>query len=147
MVVAAAVPVLTGRAAWRESSTAATCSTAATNLVDAIKQEVFPAETYQGKEVGTVTIFQGDLRIATNVIGPDGNRAVGTRLSESRLPRGLRARRHWAAPAFVVDDWYITAYEPIRDPHAADHRRTLRGTAPGALRPRLDDRHSSAFWC
>jgi two-component system NtrC family sensor kinase len=85
-------------------------------LVDAIKQEVFPVGEYQGRAVGTVTIFQGDLRIATNVIGPDGKRAVGTRLSESVREEVLERGGTWAAPAFVVDDWYITAYEPIRDP-------------------------------
>ncbi len=86
-------------------------------LVDSIKQIVFPAGTHAGKEVGTVTIFQGDLRIATNVVGRDGQRAVGTRMSEAVAREVLEQGNIWAAPAFVVDDWYITAYEPIRDPN------------------------------
>ena len=33
-------------------------------------------------------------------------------MSEAVLHRG----ETWDAPAFVVNDWYFTAYEPIRDP-------------------------------
>ena len=85
-------------------------------LVDTIKREVFSNETYEGKEIGTVTIFQGDLRIATNVVDEDGSRAVGTRMSETVYDEVIGRGGVWAKPAFVVNDWYITAYEPIRDP-------------------------------
>ena len=84
-------------------------------LVDSIKQQVYHGVVYRGKDIGTVTIFQGDLRIATNVMmGKD--RAVGTRLSAPVCEEVLDRGGTWAAPAFVVNDWYITAYEPIRDP-------------------------------
>ncbi len=86
------------------------------DLVDAIKREVFPLERYHDRDIGTVTIFQGDVRVATNVTMADGSRAVGTRLSESVCEAVLDRGDTWAAPAFVVNDWYITAYEPIRDP-------------------------------
>ncbi|MCU0960456.1 MAG: cache domain-containing protein [Pirellulaceae bacterium] len=85
-------------------------------VVDAIKRMVFPQESYRGRDIGTVTIFQGDLRIATNVKMDDGARAVGTRLSDSVCAAVLDRGGTWAAPAFVVNDWYITAYEPLRDP-------------------------------
>ncbi len=85
-------------------------------LVDSIRQSVFPMYLDNDKAIGTVTIFQGDLRIATNVPGADGSRAIGTRLSESVYDEVLERGGTWAAPAFVVNDWYITAYEPIRDP-------------------------------
>ena len=85
-------------------------------LVDSIRQSVFPMHLDNDKAIGTVTIFQGDLRIATNVPGADGSRAIGTRLSESVYDEVLERGGTWAAPAFVVNDWYITAYEPIRDP-------------------------------
>ncbi|NUQ64658.1 MAG: cache domain-containing protein [Pirellulales bacterium] len=85
-------------------------------IVDGIKRDVFPQEVHQGKDIGTVTIFQGDLRISTNVKMDGGTRAVGTLLSASVSDEVLDRGRGWAAPAFVVNDWYITAYEPIRDP-------------------------------
>jgi two-component system, NtrC family, sensor kinase len=85
-------------------------------MVDAIKNDVFVRKSYRGREIGTVTIFQGDLRICTNVTLEDGTRAVGTRLSQPVADEVLVAGRSWAAPALVVDERYITAYEPIRDP-------------------------------
>jgi two-component system NtrC family sensor kinase len=86
------------------------------SLVDSIRQSVFPMYLDSDKAVGTVTVFQGDLRIATNVLNEDGSRAVGTRLSQTVYDEVLLRGGTWAAPAFVVNDWYITAYEPIRDP-------------------------------
>ena len=88
-------------------------------IVDAIKEEVFQGDFVDGQEkaIGAVTIFQGDLRISTNFTMEDGSRAVGTRLSEPVAEGVLEQGKIWAAPAFVVNDWYITAYEAIRDPH------------------------------
>jgi methyl-accepting chemotaxis protein len=77
---------------------------------------------------GTCTIFQrmnaqGDmLRVATNVIGKNGKRAVGTYIPAvnpdgtpnpvvSTVLRGETYR----GVAFVVDAWYVAAYAPIRD--------------------------------
>ncbi|MFA7159342.1 MAG: cache domain-containing protein, partial [Kiritimatiellia bacterium] len=51
-------------------------------IVDRVKAIVFQDAKYDGKDVGNATIFQDDLRIATNVLNEDGTRAVGTRVSE-----------------------------------------------------------------
>ena len=85
-------------------------------IVNSIKKQVFPDEIYQGKDIGTVTVFQDDARIATNVTLEDGTPAIGTRMSDEVHEAVLHGGRTWAAPAFVVSDWYITAYEPILDP-------------------------------
>jgi methyl-accepting chemotaxis protein len=77
---------------------------------------------------GACTVFQrmnpqGDmLRIATNVLNKDSQRAVGTyipAIQEDGTPNAvvasiLRGERY-TGPAYVVDSWYITSYEPIRD--------------------------------
>jgi two-component system NtrC family sensor kinase len=84
-------------------------------IVDAVKAIVYQGETYKGKDTGTATIFQGDLRISTNVRGPDGERAIGTRVSQQVYDQVIVKGVPWVARAFVVSDWYITAYEPIRD--------------------------------
>jgi two-component system NtrC family sensor kinase len=85
------------------------------DFVDRVWQLLYRGERYRRQDVGTVTVFQGDVRIATTVRGRDGARAVGTRVSapvrEAVLDRGTR----WRDRAFVVNDWYITAYDPIRD--------------------------------
>jgi len=84
-------------------------------IVDKVKDIVYRGEVYKGKVVGTATIFQRDLRISTNVKNKDGSRAIGTRVSEEVYERVLEKGEPWIARAFVVNDWYITAYEPIRN--------------------------------
>jgi two-component system NtrC family sensor kinase len=84
-------------------------------LVDRIKEIVYKGERYLGKEVGTATIFQWDLRISTNVRTAEGERAIGTRVSAEVYDRVLSQGLPWTDRAFVVNDWYVTAYEPIRD--------------------------------
>lgn len=86
-----------------------------TEIVDRIKGVVFKDERYKGRETGTATIFQNDLRISTNVVNERGERAVGTLLMTEVKKAVLEEGRPWVARAFVVNDWYITAYEPIRD--------------------------------
>ncbi len=85
------------------------------DIVDKIKDIVYRGEQYEGKDIGTSTIFQGELRVSTNVIAKDGNRAVGTRVSSEVSEQVLISGRKWIDRAFVVNDWYITAYEPIND--------------------------------
>jgi two-component system NtrC family sensor kinase len=85
------------------------------DLVDEVKNIVFKGERYQGHDIGTATIFLGDLRIATNVLDDQGERAVGTRVSREVEEAVLKKGESWVAPAFVVRAWYITAYQPIRD--------------------------------
>jgi len=85
------------------------------DLVDRVKEIVFKGEKYKGHDIGTATLFQGDLRIATNVMDDQGNRAVGTRVSREVNEVVLRQGRSYLGRAFVVTAWYITAYEPIRD--------------------------------
>ncbi|MGB3480090.1 MAG: cache domain-containing protein [bacterium] len=84
-------------------------------IVDKVKNIVYKSEKYKGKDMGTATIFQGDLRISTNVKRTDGERAIGTRVSEEVYNRVIEIGASWIDRAFVVNDWYITAYEPIRD--------------------------------
>ncbi len=84
-------------------------------IVDQIKQIVFKGAKYKGKDIGTATIFMGDLRIATNVFDKEGHRAVGTRVMKEVAEEVIDKGISWVHRAYVVDDWYITAYEPIRD--------------------------------
>ncbi len=84
------------------------------DIVDNVKRIVYQDAVYKGKDIGTVTIFQKDLRISTNVKA-NGGRAIGTRVSEEVYDRVLGQGRLWSDRAFVVQDWYKTCYEPIRD--------------------------------
>ena len=84
-------------------------------IVDRVRDTVFQNEIYKGRSIGTATIFLKDIRISTNVLNPDGNRAIGTVASEEVTKHVLTEGNKWTDRAFVVNDWYITAYEPIED--------------------------------
>ena len=86
-----------------------------TEIVDRVRETVFQKEVYQGRSIGTATIFFNDLRISTNVMTARGERAIGTRVSEEVRNKVLGEGERWTDRAFVVNDWYITAYEPIVD--------------------------------
>lgn len=84
-------------------------------IVDRVKEIVYKEEKYKGREIGTATIFQQDLRISTNVRNKKGERAIGTRVSKEVNTAVLKEGKPWIDRAFVVNDWYITAYEPIKN--------------------------------
>jgi len=84
-------------------------------LVDQVQNTVFHDERYRGKPLGTATVFQNDVRISTNVLRQDGSRAIGTRVSAEVYDRVLRGGRDWLGKAWVVNDWYVSAYSPIHD--------------------------------
>lgn len=77
---------------------------------------------------GTFTIFErmdaagSMLRVATNVIGKNGERAIGTYIpavqpdgTKNPVVEKVVAGSMFVGRAFVVDRWYQAAYEPIRD--------------------------------
>lgn len=84
-------------------------------LVDKIKKIVYEGVQFQGDDVGTATIFLDDVRISTNVLKPDAQRAIGTKLSAEVYDRVMVEKLKWVGRAFVVKDYYFTAYEPISD--------------------------------
>ncbi len=77
---------------------------------------------------GTCTIFQrmneqGDmLRVVTNVENLEKKRAIGTYIpvvnpdgQANPVLQRVLAGKNYTGRAFVVDKWYVTAYEPLRD--------------------------------
>ncbi len=85
------------------------------DIVDKIKEVVHEKEVYEGRDIGTATIFQNDLRISTNVKNLDGTRAISSLVSEEVYDKVLINGEKWIGRAFVVNTWYISAYEPIKD--------------------------------
>ncbi len=78
-------------------------------IVDAVKSMVG----------GTATVFQVTgseaVRISTNVLNTDGTRAVGTKVSQPVYDAVVTGGETYYGRAWVVNAWYLTAYEPIKD--------------------------------
>ena len=115
MMIKAAAPVLSGDGSLVGVLYGGRLLNRDYEIVDDVKSIVYQGVKYKGKEIGTATIFQGDLRISTNVKREDGSRAIGTRVSEEVYKQVLVKGLPWIHKAFVVNSWYIAAYEPIKD--------------------------------
>ena len=85
------------------------------DIVDRINEIVYPEGSLPLGSVGTATLFLDDVRIATNVRLFEGVRAIGTRVSAAVRHTALELGRTWLDRAFVVNNWYVSAYEPIVD--------------------------------
>lgn len=86
------------------------------SFVDEIRDLVYDTGNLAQDSIGTVTVFLDDVRISTNVPLRPGERALGTRVSNEVRTKVLDHGETWIDRAFVVNDWYISAYEPIVDP-------------------------------
>ncbi len=79
-------------------------------MVDRIRDIIY------GFDGGSATIFLGRTRAATTIRLKSGERAIGTSVSDEVANAVLEHGEAWIARARVVDEWYLTAYEPILDP-------------------------------
>jgi len=76
-----------------------------------------PVDKVQELVGGTATVFNGDTRVATNVMKPDGSgRAVGTKLARNAafaavFDKGVPYR----GEADILGTAFYTAYDPIKD--------------------------------
>ena len=65
---------------------------------------------------GTCTVFMNDLRVTTNVLKPDGTRAVGTSLAAGAAHDAIFDRKaSFRGEAQILGEPYMTAYDPILD--------------------------------
>jgi methyl-accepting chemotaxis protein len=64
---------------------------------------------------GTVTIFQQDTRVATNVKKVDGQRAIGTKVSEKVATAVLQKGQPYYGEANVNGHIYQAAYQPLKN--------------------------------
>ncbi len=85
------------------------------DLVDKFRSLLFKDEKIGSADLGTTTIFLEDIRVSTNVRQADGSRAVGTQISEEVFQEVYEKGKIWLDKAFVVNNWYLSAYGPIKD--------------------------------
>ena len=112
------------------------------SLVDRIMNKIYGTETYKGSHVGLATIFLSDIRISTTVKGANGQRALGTVVSDDVYDHVLKKGRTWISRPFAVNTRYITAYEPIRDMYD----RIVGMLSIGVLEDRFREIQKDAFW-
>ena len=84
-------------------------------FIDHINRIVYPDGSLPFGSQGTATLFMDDVRITTNVRLFQDERAIGTRVSQAVSDAVLRRGSTWLDRAFVVNDWYVSAYEPLVD--------------------------------
>lgn len=89
-------------------------------FIDHINRAVYPEGSLPFGSQGTATLFLEDVRITTNVRLFQDQRAVGTRVSQAVRDAVLGRGDTWLDRAFVVNDWYVSAYQPLLD--ARDQR-------------------------
>ena len=91
------------------------------HFIDHINEIVYPEGSVPFAEwgsQGTATLFLDDVRISTNVrlFGAEKDqRAIGTRVSQTVRDAVLGRGSTWLDRAFVVNDWYVSGYQPLAD--------------------------------
>ena len=85
------------------------------NIVDRVKNLVFGGEQHGRRDIGSVSIFLGDVRVATDHSDPSDGHALGARASPDVVGAVLREGRTWYGRAFDAGEWHVAAYEPIRN--------------------------------
>ena len=76
-------------------------------FIDTINDLVYREGSLPEGGTGTAALFLEDVRISTP--------ALGARVSAAVRKTVLDDGRTWVDRAFVVDDWYISGYEPVVD--------------------------------
>jgi PAS domain S-box-containing protein len=61
------------------------------------------------------TVFMGNIRVATNVLLPDGKRALGTTLTGAAYDAVFKKGVPYRGEALILGIPYFTAYDPIRN--------------------------------
>jgi len=113
MVLRAAYPVFDAHGRFRGALVGGVLLNEDYAIVDKIKETVYRDEKYKGLDMGFATIFQGGVRVSTNVMTKDLRRATGTVVSREVYERVVENGKNWIGRAFVVNDWYLSSYVPI----------------------------------
>lgn len=83
--------------------------------VDTLKLDLDFVDAIVERLGGTATLFQGGVRVATTVLTDEGERAVGTVVSDPIRAAVIDGGEPFRGEAFVVNQNYLTAYDPIKD--------------------------------
>jgi len=113
MFMMAAVPLRDDGGAVTGALLAGILLNNSTRLVDQLTTTLYREMEREEKNTGTATIFMRDIRVSTTVPDSRGVRAIGTLMASEIHDRViLKGERH-IGRAFVVNESYLAAYEPI----------------------------------
>ncbi|MBW2545539.1 MAG: cache domain-containing protein [Deltaproteobacteria bacterium] len=113
MVLRAAYPVFDAQGDFRGALVGGVLLNGDYAIVDKIKETVYRDEKYKNLDMGFATIFQGGVRVSTNVMTKDSKRATGTTVSREVYEKVVEDGEDWTGRAFVVNDWYLSSYVPV----------------------------------
>lgn len=115
LVISTAAPAFDERGGFRGALVGGLLLNRNLDFVDRINEIIYPAGSLPFGSHGTATLFLDDVRIATNVRLFQDERAIGTRVSAAVRQAVLERGETWLDRAFVVNDWYVSAYQPLSD--------------------------------
>lgn len=114
------VPDLQGKVSWYLDG--GTLLNRDIRIVDHIRDLVYDKGTLPERSIGTVTLFLDNIRISTNVSlhrfrpgEPIEDRALGSLVSDDVREKVLERGELWVDRAFVLNEWFISAYAPLED--------------------------------
>jgi two-component system NtrC family sensor kinase len=84
-------------------------------MVDRIWKLVFGEDRLDHQDIGVVTIFQNGVRVSTTLKSASGEREVGTQISADIRDGVLGQGGSYRGRTFAAGDWYVTAYDPLRN--------------------------------
>jgi len=64
---------------------------------------------------GSATVFMGDTRISTNILKPDGSRAIGTKLTGPAYDAIFKEGKPYRGEVQILGVPYFAAYDPIKN--------------------------------
>lgn len=85
-------------------------------VVHPLKNDNYFVDSIANRLGGVATVFQNGVRVATNVKDAQGERAVGTPISDKVRAVTLKTGRPFRGEAFVVTKDYLAAYDALRAP-------------------------------
>lgn len=86
-----------------------------TEIVDSARKSVFFDEIQSETTMPTASIFFDTVRIATNMVDQQGNRAIGSRVSDEVKQQVIVRGKEWTQRREDLGDKYISAFMPISD--------------------------------
>ncbi|MFZ2633186.1 MAG: ATP-binding protein [Desulfosalsimonadaceae bacterium] len=86
-----------------------------TEIVDSARKSVFFDEIQAETTMPTATIFFDKFRIATNMIDRQGNRAIGSSVSDAVKEQVIVRGKSWTQRREDLGDQYISAFMPLSD--------------------------------